>query len=328
LEDAGDIEGAITTYEGLGASHKRSDASAEAYYRIGLIYRDHYEQLDEAVESFTTAKEEASRSPAAALANEAIRDIEQLRGFRATIEESERAEEEPVEGSQDEGSPGGSTPVGSSATDGLPAGNSPIDEGGASVEEAYRPEGAVDDTLAHLTLIPSPDVDTAGADSVALAGSRSDTITAPAVEQSLNDSTPAGADTAGASGVNTGAEPGDTTGLQAAAPGVSSEETSEPVQEPLDEVAVARFRMAELYLFRFDDAERAMAHYESVIEKHPDSPLAPKAALAVAWILETRLDDRQGARAAYRSVVADYPDSDFAAAALDALERMDASEVD
>ena len=86
--------------------------------------------------------------------------------------------------------------------------------------------------------------------------------------------------------------------------------------------------MAELYLFRFDDAERARSQYESVVEQHPNSPLAPKAALALAWILEARLDDPYGARAAYRSVAADYPDTDFAAAALEALERMSTSEVD
>jgi TolA-binding protein len=86
--------------------------------------------------------------------------------------------------------------------------------------------------------------------------------------------------------------------------------------------------MAELYLFRFDDAERARTHYESVVELHPDSPLAPKAALALAWMLEERFDDPYGARAAYRSVAADYPDTDFADAALEAIERMSESEDD
>ena len=101
---------------------------------------------------------------------------------------------------------------------------------------------------------------------------------------------------------------------------VAADTTS--IEEPEDEVAVARFRAAELYLFRFDDAKRARDYYESVIEHHPESSLAPKAALAIAWILETRWDDFEAARAAYESILVDYPDSDFAAAAAEGLERL------
>ena len=75
-------------------------------------------------------------------------------------------------------------------------------------------------------------------------------------------------------------------------------------------------------MFRFDDAERAEVYYASVIEHHPGSPLAPKAALAIAWILETRWDDLEAARAAYESILVDYPDSDFSAAATEGLERL------
>jgi len=315
LEGEGDVAEAIATYENLAASHKRSDASAEAFYRIGLIHRDHYEQLDAAIESFQSAKEEASRSDAAALANEATRDIEKLRGFLATIEESERAEEEALEGSLPEESEG----------EGMPDAGSPDAEGsGTLVEEIDHPEGAVDDTVSHVTLIPSLDLDTAGVDSMGLAATAgADTAAAYAV-----DTTDASAmDTADASAVDTTAAPDDTMALQGPEPPAGSAEEV-IAEEPVDEIALARFRMAELYLFRFDDAERARTHYESVVEQHPDSPLAPKAALALAWIMETHLDDPYGARAAYRSVASDYPDTDFAAAASEALERMSASEAD
>jgi outer membrane protein assembly factor BamD (BamD/ComL family) len=110
----------------------------------------------------------------------------------------------------------------------------------------------------------------------------------------------------------------DTTGIAPAAVAVDTT----GVEEPEDEVAVARFRAAELYLFRFDDAERARAYYASVIEHYPESSLAPKAALAIAWILETRWNDLEAAGAAYESILVDYPDSDFAAAAAEGLERL------
>ncbi len=313
LEATGAVDDAIATYEGIAVSHKKSEASAEAHYRIGLLQRDYYELLEEAVASFRKAKEEAPRSDVAKLANDAVRDIDKLVGFLAIIARiDEESEEGRVEG-EDERAP----------------------EQGDTLEQVAAPAGAIDDTTLHVTLLPPLDQNAGGADTTGIAP------VVVAADTTGIDLAPGGADTTGIAPVAVAA---DTTGIEEPEDEVAADTTgiapvavaadttgiapvavaadTTGIEEPEDEVAVARFRAAELYLFRFDDAERARAYYASVIEHHPESSLAPKAALAIAWILETRWNDLEAAGAVYESILVDYPDSDFAAAAAEGLERL------
>ncbi len=85
-EMMGDLEDAVSTYEGIAASHERSNAAAEALYRVGLIRRDGFGTFEEAVESFRDAKDEAPRSDVSREAGDAIRDIEELQESLALIE--------------------------------------------------------------------------------------------------------------------------------------------------------------------------------------------------------------------------------------------------
>ncbi len=285
LEATGAVEDAIATYEGISASNKRSEASAEAHYRIGLLQRDYYELPEEAVASFGRAKDEAPRSDVAKLAKRAVSDIDDLTGFLAIIAQTDgESEEVRVEG-EDERAP----------------------DQADTLEQVAAPTGATDDTTLHVTLLPPFDESAGGAD---LPGSPSTALDTTGIELAASSADP--------TGIGPPAVAADTTGI---APATVAADTI-AIEEPEDKVAVARFRAAELYLFRFDDARRARDYYESVIEHHPESSLAPKAALAIAWILETRSDDLEAARAAYESLLIDYPDSDFAAAAAEALERL------
>ena len=275
LEATGAVDDAIATYEGISVSHKKSEASAEAHYRIGLLQRDYYELLEEAIASFRKAKDEAPRSDVAELARDAVSDIDKLVGFLAIIARTDDENgEERVEG-EDERAP----------------------DQGDTLERVAAPAGAIDDTTLHVTLLPPPDQIADGTDTTGI------------------ESAVVSADT---TGIESAVVSADTTGIESAV--VATDTTA--IEEPEDEIAVARFRAAELYLFRFDDAERARTYYASVIEHHPESSLAPKAALAIAWILETRWEDLEGARAAYESIIVDYPDSDFSAAATEGLERL------
>jgi TolA-binding protein len=108
----------------------------------------------------------------------------------------------------------------------------------------------------------------------------------------------------------------------ASAPPDTAREAAVAVAAPDEDVARARFLLAELYLFGMDRPEKALERYREVIERHPGSAFAPKAGLAAAWILESRLGDPVGAAAAYADVAARHPDTDFADSARDALARL------
>jgi len=83
--------------------------------------------------------------------------------------------------------------------------------------------------------------------------------------------------------------------------------------------AAVQFDLAEVELFQFDNHEKALGLYQQVLADFPDSPEAPKAAYAVAYIYEAYLKDETQARLAYQRLVRDYPESQQAEYARDYL---------
>jgi TolA-binding protein len=72
------------------------------------------------------------------------------------------------------------------------------------------------------------------------------------------------------------------------------------------------FLSAELNLFQLNKPQKALELYREVEASYPDSPLAPKAAYAAAWVLVNKLDKADEGMAEYRRVVEEYPYSDYA----------------
>lgn len=246
-ELVGDLGAAVSTYESVTASHERSDASALALYRIGLIRRDREENIEAALEVFAKARDESPRGEGSKLSAQAIQDLTKVKQYIGTI---------------------------GRATGDLGAAP-PAPAEGDTLAAAGAPPGARSDADAHVSWIDL----TALPDSIA---SRPDSLALGAV--------PAPPDTAaGASG---------------------------------EDVANARFLLAELYLLGMDRPEKALELYRDVLTHHASSPLAPKAGLAIAWILEDRLGDSAGAAQAYSDVLERHPDTDYARSARDALIRL------
>ncbi|MBD3368499.1 MAG: tetratricopeptide repeat protein [Candidatus Eisenbacteria bacterium] len=167
-----------------------------------------------------------------------------------------------------------------------------------------------------------PDTSSAAADTLEIAPASDDTSSARPAQASVPDDEAAAApDTSGANG---GAAAADSIGRGSSArerdaAGARSDTTE---LSPEEEAARARFLLAELQLFRFDDPTRALELYREVLELHPDSAHAPRAALAVAWVLEKRLEDLEAASDAYERVIESYPGTDRAEAAEKALARL------
>ena len=86
-----------------------------------------------------------------------------------------------------------------------------------------------------------------------------------------------------------------------------------------EEVADAYFHLGEIYLFRIENVDKALARYKSVVEDYPTSEVAPRAGLAVAWALETAVGDTAAALIWYRRVIGRFPRTEQANAARERL---------
>lgn len=73
--------------------------------------------------------------------------------------------------------------------------------------------------------------------------------------------------------------------------------------------------------FARDDADSAVAVYESVVRRYPKSSRAPSALYKLGLLAEQR-SDRAAARGYFSRVIAGYPRSDEAALARDKLQRL------
>jgi len=304
---------AIEMYEEIAASHARSEGASKAYYRIGVIKRDDLDDLDGAVDAFRSSREAFGRGETAELAERAADDIVRLKEYMRTIQDYERFLEE----SAAEGEAQPQTEVGTreAASDSLPG----VD---VAPDDAADPD--VKGTAARLPGAASPG-DTAGG------GEPGDVAGAPGdVAGALGDATGAPGDTMRGSRFN-GALPGTTGGDDAAATTVvdttslnelATARADSAAPSPAEEAARARFLLAELHLFRFEDSARALELYREVLDIHPDTEYAPRAALAVAWILETEMGDPDAARSAYQNVLDTYPGTDRAEAAAEGLKRL------
>lgn len=274
LENRGDLEEAIETYEGVAASHARSEAAAESHYRIGVIHRDRYEAFEPAIEALRQARDASPRSDAGRRAGQAMGDIETLQRL---LEEIATAESSPSDSL-------GASETGESAP-GQPA------EPEEFTEIVLEGEGAAPGAPVDSTLVPTA---VAVADSATAADS-----TLVATEAVV---------------VDTAAQ----TDPRAAAADSAAQ------TDPHAAAARARFLAAEIYLLKFEDPDRALGYYLSIGELYPESGLAPKAALAAAWVLEEWFDDAEGAEDAYRAIALEYADTEYATAAEEALARLDA----
>lgn len=72
-------------------------------------------------------------------------------------------------------------------------------------------------------------------------------------------------------------------------------------------LAYRAFSMGELQLLQFNNTDKALASYQEVLTKYPDSEYGPKAAYAVAYIYGVVLGDTLKARESYDLLRARYP---------------------
>jgi len=78
------------------------------------------------------------------------------------------------------------------------------------------------------------------------------------------------------------------------------------------DVQQARYLIAEFQLYQLKDLEMALQSFEALVDSFPESPWAPKASYARAWILEEEYGDTTSSATEYHSIVDSYPDTRYA----------------
>lgn len=82
-----------------------------------------------------------------------------------------------------------------------------------------------------------------------------------------------------------------------------------------EQAAGAAFSLAEHYLFEGEQPYRAIQEYAHVESTFAGTDFAPKAAFAVAWVLDRKLERPQSADSAWRRLVDQYPETLYGRAA-------------
>jgi TolA-binding protein len=95
---------------------------------------------------------------------------------------------------------------------------------------------------------------------------------------------------------------------------------------PPRDLAARQFHLAEIYNLNLKKYEQALVEYEKVYTQFPQSPFAPKALFAQAWIYKNILGANADTSSYYNDfqkvlnkIIVDYPDTEYAKAANEML---------
>jgi len=88
----------------------------------------------------------------------------------------------------------------------------------------------------------------------------------------------------------------------------------------VEQKAKRKFYKAEIQLVQFDQVEKALKNYISIVDSFPETEAARKSAYAIGWIYERKLNEPEKAISAYRRAARNYPRHAQAAGALERIE--------
>lgn len=95
-----------------------------------------------------------------------------------------------------------------------------------------------------------------------------------------------------------------------------------PLEMKVDKAA-ALFKYAEHTLFNKKDFQRAINEYQEIIENYPDSEYAPKALYAVGWIYEQKSFENEKALEYYQKVVDKYPNTEISKKLINKIKAVE-----
>jgi TonB family protein len=303
----GEIEKAVEEYNNVTVQSPRSEESAEAYYRLGLIYQNDLFDIVKAKEVFTSAQNESPGSEFRNLALSRSAQIAKLESYQIQLQRADSLKMAELE----------------TAPDSL----------GDKIPKIVLPEPEV--VIADSLIPPPPAIDSIGSgevieDTVMLADTLQtrNRIIPGTLDGSLSDfigPLPEGF-YARLDSATIGSPPGDTSGaVNMPAPvNEDSLEAAEAArkdsvrQEIIRSGIETRFLLAELYAYELNRPDSALNEYLLIVREHPESPYAAKSLLAAANIEFSRSDSIEGNRY-LRRIIDEYPRSPQAVRAAEVL---------
>jgi tetratricopeptide (TPR) repeat protein len=304
----GEIDKAIEEYTSVTVQSPRTEESAEAYYRLGLIYQDDLFDIEKAKEAFNKAQNESPASEYKNLALNKSAQIAKLESYQIELQRADslltaelNAEADSVAADTAIAPEDSTVEIVRDSVDIDPppidsllrvyngeAMDTVIDSTGLVVDPGEEP---VDDSLAYF-IGPLPDSTLALDDSTEqvttpdslIFDGRSETI--PVNEDSIKAAEAARRDSVRQEIIRSGIE--------------------------------TRFLLAELYAYDLNRPDSAITEYLLIVKEHPESPFAVRALLAAANIEFGRQDTLKG-NALLRRILDEYLSSPHAVQAAEIL---------
>jgi len=303
LARTGDFQGAVISYDDITREFPKSIHSTKAFYFLGRLYEEDRNDLDRALDNFTRARSQSSRSAYSDSAESKARDIMRYRALSQVVEKGLKGErgELRLELKEEEKD--------TLSFDRLYAmmDSSQNDSGKIQVLVRVGGQAFCDSILREPERIeydrkfkrdqPNPDEK-------------------PLVDwyQWYKDG-------------RMPAEDDLLSEFNKLQRRLKSLEKTELAENPelksfkVEELDKNLFLLGELYLFRFKQADSALAQYRLILDRFPKSAYAPQALYNEAYIFSGLKSDSAAARAVHEKLVQDYPGTRHANAALRSMGR-------
>ena len=304
----GEIEKAIEEYNSVTTQSPRTDESAEAFYRLGLIYQNDLFDIVKAKEAFTKAQSESNTSEYRNLALSKSAQIAKLESYQMELQRADSL----LMAEQDVGPDSISADTADSATVTLPPDSLVAEPGTIDTSKTTTVEidtlEFVDTTEIVIGPVPESVDDGPGdfigpvpvEDSIMVVEDSSGQYTVP--ESLLME--------AGLDSIQVNED---------SVMAVEAARRDSVRQEIIRSGIETRFLLAELYAYELNRPDSASTEYLLLAKEHPDSPFAIRALLAAANIEFNRQDTARG-NSFLRRIIDEYPRSPQAVQAAEILE--------
>jgi len=307
----GEIEKAIEEYNDVTIQSPRTNESAEAYYRLGLIYQNNLFDIARAKDAFTKAQTESGNSEYRNLALSKSAQIAKLESYRIELQRADSL---------------------LMAEQGVKLDSIPADT--AAVPDSAAVTSFPDSLLAKPVAIDTSEARTAAIDTLKSADT-TEIVIGPVPETvddkltgfigpvPLEDSVMVFKDSLYQRGdpeniamaVGSDSLRADEDSIKAAEAARRDSVKQEIIRSGIE----TRFLLAELYAYELNRPDSALTEYLLLAKEHPESPYAVRALLAAANIEFSRQDTAKGNSLLHRTID-EYPQSPQAVLAAEILE--------